>query len=227
MSNKKSSRIYIAIEGIDTCGKSTQISLLQDRYKEALFTKEPGGTKIGEELRDILLFGDEYRLSSSSEFFIFLADRAEHIDRVIVPNREKMVVSDRSLVSGIAYADIDELSRQFELEGAMRDAEDGDFVERKILEFNLFATKGIVPDLIVVLNLDRDELKRRISLKTHDKIESRGVDYLMNIQSRIIKTSKSLKALGSKVVIIDAGLSIEEISSKIEDEIKKFLKKQD
>ena len=94
--------MYAVIEGIDTAGKSTQLEILSKKYSDAIFTKEPGGTEVGLKLREMALNGEAK--SKIAEMFLFLADRAEHIEEIIKPNSENMVISDRSVISGIAYA---------------------------------------------------------------------------------------------------------------------------
>ncbi|MCK4874452.1 MAG: dTMP kinase, partial [Sulfurimonas sp.] len=84
--------MYIAIEGIDTAGKSTQIDAVSKNFPEAIVTKEPGGTEIGKEIRELVLSARAQ--SKKAEFLLFLADRAEHIKEVIEPNLEKMIISD-------------------------------------------------------------------------------------------------------------------------------------
>ena len=94
--------MYVVIEGIDTAGKSTQLEILSKKFSDAIFTKEPGATKLGSKLREMALNGEAK--SKIAEMFLFLADRAEHIEEVIKPNIDKMIISDRSVISGIAYA---------------------------------------------------------------------------------------------------------------------------
>ena len=94
--------MYVIFEGIDTCGKSTQIELLKQKYPNAIFTKEPGGTTLGDSLREILLHGSIK--SKYAEILLFLADRAEHFDEIIKINLDKDIFSDRGFISGIAYA---------------------------------------------------------------------------------------------------------------------------
>ena len=141
--------MYIAFEGIDTAGKSTQINLLKQVYKDALFIKEPGQTNIGKQLRE-MIFKDN--ISKKTELFLFLADRSETIETIIKPNKDKMIISDRSLISGIAYGL--EFFNLLELE-----------------MFNSFATDKIYPDLVIILKLDKDTLQKRLSIKSHDNIE--------------------------------------------------------
>lgn len=183
--------MYIVIEGIDTAGKSTQIQLLKERFPQAIFTCEPGGSQIGKRLRQILL-EEEMMMTHKAECLLFLSDRAEHIAQVIEPNLNRLIVSDRSLISGIAYA------------------QDLDFT--KMIELNLFATNGILPHLVVLLKLDRHELMRRLSMKHQDRIEQRGIDFLLKIQERMIRASEALQI---PLVQIDASNPTQEICEMI------------
>jgi dTMP kinase len=188
--------MYIVIEGIDTAGKSTQLNILAQRYKDAIFTKEPGGTDIGKKIRQIIL-NDNIK-SNISEMFLFLADRAEHIHKIIKPNQNKTIISDRSLISGIAYA------KNLPLEIAT--------------SLNLIAVDNILPTHTIMLELNKNELIKRLGSKENDNIESRGIKYLLNIQDRLKKVINLLKP---NHTIIDASLPINEISSQI----KLFLEK--
>lgn len=183
--------MYITIEGIDTAGKSTQIDALKTHYSDAIFTKEPGGSEIGAKIRELVLYGDIK--SKRAEMFLFLADRAEHIESVIKPNRENLIISDRSVVSGIAYA---------------MDDKNIDM----LIELNKIATDNILPDIAFILTLDIETLKYRLSQKESDSIESRGIDYLLNIQANLITASRKL---GIKTIEIDASQNIEEITQTI------------
>ncbi len=184
--------MYIVIEGIDTAGKSTQLDILKQKFPQAVFTKEPGGTAIGTKLRTMALNGEAK--SKVAEMFLFLADRAEHIEEVIKPNKEGMVVSDRSVISGISYA--------------------SNLPLEVVTSLNLIATSNILPSHVILLELSKDELTKRLSGKTNDSIEARGIDYLIDIQNRMKKT---VEILNLNHIFIDASLSIEEISKKIED----------
>ncbi len=189
--------MYLIVEGVDTAGKSTQIELLKKRLPNAHFTREPGGTKIGLEIRDMVLNGDIK--SHKSELFLFLADRAEHYLRVIKPNR--VVVSDRGFISGIAYA----------LENS--DNYDLDF----LIELNRFALDGRLPDFVVLLETNRELISKRLREKNEDTIEKRGIEYLLRVQENM---KKILIKLDIDHIIIDASKNID----KIENEIKGFIK---
>ena len=185
--------MYITIEGIDTAGKSTQIEALKTTYPKAIITKEPGATEVGKKLREIALFSEIK--SPIAELFIFLADRAEHIAEVVEPNLDKLIISDRSVISGLAYADVI-----------------GHFEMEKLIELNRFTCKDIFPKKAVILKLSREELTRRLSLKDHDKIEKRGIDYLLNIQDSLIKATKALHV---ELLEIDASLHVSDITAQI------------
>ena len=184
--------MYVVIEGIDTAGKSTQLEILKNKFKDAVFTKEPGGTALGLKLREMILNGEAK--SSLAEMFMFLADRAEHTQEIILKNKEKLIISDRSFISGIAYAKDEEIE--------------------KLIELNRIATSNIFPNKIILLVLSKDELENRLRQKEHDSIEKRGVDYLLEIQDRLKKT---ILKLNINHIFIDASKKIEEIEKEIED----------
>ena len=184
--------MYVVIEGIDTAGKSTQLNILHKKYEDAIFTKEPGATPLGLKLREMALNGEAK--SKIAEMFLFLADRAEHIEEVIKKYKHKMIISDRSVISGIAYAK--------------------DLPIEVVTTLNLIATSNILPSHIVLLELSKEELKKRLEGKTNDSIEKRGITYLLDIQERMIET---IKLLNLNYICIDASLSISEIEKEIED----------
>jgi len=190
--------MYIAIEGIDTAGKSTQIQKIKEHFTDAIITKEPGATEIGKDIREMVLSAKAQ--SKKAEFLLFLADRAEHIKEVIEPNLGKMIISDRSVVSGVAYALIQ-----------------GEISETAIVHMNRFATDGIYPEKVFLLKLTKEELEYRLSQKELDGIELRGAEYLLSIQDAIIKATKLLKL---ELVTIDATKSIEEITQEILNNMK-------
>jgi dTMP kinase len=191
--------MYIAIEGIDTAGKSTQISKLKEHFPYAIITKEPGGTEVGKEIREIVL--STKAKSKKAEFLLFLADRAEHVKEVIEPNRDKLIISDRSAISGIAYALVQ-----------------GEIEEKDLVSLNHFATNGIYPQKVFLLYLTKEELEFRLSQKKLDGIELRGSAYLLNIQKAIIEAANLLNI---ELITIDAKKSIDEIRDEILNNIRK------
>ena len=186
--------MYLIFEGVDTSGKSTQVELLHKAYPDAIVTKEPGGTKLGVKLREMILH--EGVQNHKSELFLFLADRAEHYHEVIKPNQEKLIISDRGFISGIAYA------------LANHPDYDLDF----LLKLNRFALDDTLPDLVILLQTNEMLIKQRMGEKSEDMIEKRGIDYLLRVQENMVDI---LKKLNIKYEIYDAAEPIESIHTKI------------
>ena len=185
--------MYILFEGIDTCGKSTQIELLAQQYPQVLTTHEPGGTAFGVKAREILLA--DSLASKRAELLLFLADRAEHYEEIIEPNKDKIVISDRGFLSGIGYA-----------------LANGDFDFKELVTLNKFALKNHFPDKIILFVTTMETLQQRTSEKELDGIELRGLEYLINVQT---KMQESLRKLDINYLEIDARESIENIHQKI------------
>jgi len=185
--------MYILFEGIDTCGKSTQIELLSKKHPEVVITKEPGGTPFGMKAREMLLTGS--LASKRAELLLFLADRAEHYEEVIKPNRDKLVISDRGFLSGIGYA-----------------LAHGDFDFDELIWLNKFALEGNFPDKIILFLTNMDTLRERTSQKSLDGIELRGLKYLLTVQEHM---KQSIIKLGIPHLFIDATDDIESIHQTI------------
>ncbi len=185
--------MYILFEGIDTCGKSTQIDLIADKYPEIVITHEPGGTPFGKKAREILLA--DSLASKRAELLLFLADRAEHYEEVIEPNKDSVIISDRGFISGISYA-----------------LANGDFDFDELVRLNQFALKDHFPDRIVLFLTDMETLKDRTSAKSLDGIELRGLEYLLSVQEHM---KESIIKLGIPHLFVDATDSIENIHQSI------------
>ena len=187
--------MYILFEGIDTCGKTTQIELVAKKFQNAIITKEPGGTEFGKHAREILL--NDSLSSKRAELLLFLADRAEHHEEVIKVNHDKLILSDRGFLSGIGYA-----------------LANGDFEFKHLLELNKFALEDTFPDLIILFETTMETLKERTSAedKELDGIELRGLEYLMSVQKHM---RESLEKLDIPYLLIDATDSIQNIEEKI------------
>ena len=191
--------MYVIFEGIDTCGKTTQIELLKDDFQDAIITREPGGTTFGKQIREILLL--DSLASKRAELLLFLADRAEHYTQIVKPNSNRLILSDRGFLSGIGYA-----------------LANGDFEFEYLMELNKFALEDRFPDLIILFETDMKTLKERTQNeeKILDGIELRGLKYLLNVQD---KMRESLKRLDIPYLLVDARDDINTIHKKIHTKI--------
>jgi len=185
--------MYILFEGIDTCGKSTQIELIADEHPEIVITKEPGGTPFGMKAREILLANS--LASKRAELLLFLADRAEHYEEVIKPNKNKLLISDRGFLSGIGYA-----------------LANHDFDFDELVKLNKFALENHFPDKVILFLTDMKTLKERTDAKSLDGIELRGLEYLLIVQEHM---KQSILKLGIPHLFIDATDNIENIHQTI------------
>jgi len=193
--------MYVLFEGIDTCGKSTQIELISQKHPEIIITHEPGGTPFGKKAREILL--SDSLASKRAELLLFLADRAEHYQEVILPNRDKFVISDRGFLSGIGYA-----------------LANGDFDFDELVNLNRFALDGHFPDKIILFLTDMKTLEERTSAKSLDGIELRGLEYLLRVQEHMKQT---ILKLDIPHLFIDATEDIETIHTQITDYLRNTL----
>ena len=185
--------MYVLFEGIDTVGKSTQIKRIALRHPEAITTHEPGGTDFGRDARAILLQGDVQ--SDRAELLLFLADRAEHYDEIIAPNRDGLVISDRGFLSGIGYA-----------------LASGDTGLEELIALNQFALRGDWPDEIIFFQTDLPTLRERMEAKEHDEIEQRGLLYLLEVQQHMLD---ALNILNIPYLVVDATRKPEAVQASI------------
>lgn len=188
--------MLINFEGVDGVGKSTQINMLKEIYKDAIITKEPGGTELGLMIREYLI-NNASKISQRAEIFLFLADRAEHYEKVLKPNYGNLILSDRSFVSGLAYAM----------------ANDDNLDIKTLIELNKFALCSDFGDKFVFLKADENLIRQRLfSRGQNDDIENRGIEYLMRVQGFM---SIILADLKFDVLEVDASLNPEVIQEKI------------
>lgn len=163
MGSAKRRGIFITFEGVEGCGKSTQATRLAAHLRErgyaVMLTREPGGTPLGEKIRDILLDLGQSGMLPEAELFLYMASRAEHVALVIEPalEREEIVIADRFGDASVAY------------QGGGRG-----LGSALVESLNQVATRGVKPDVTILLDLDPecglDRLSRRGGGK--DRIES-------------------------------------------------------
>ena len=195
--------LFITFEGADGCGKTTQIELLnkylQQKGFKTLVTREPGAKGLGEKLREILLNYDG-EVSPNCESFLFLADRAQHVDCVIKPALKDgvIVLCDRHTDSTVAYQGY---GRQLDIE--------------QIKKLNEIAVNGLKPDLTIVFDIDIETSMQRVG-KTKDRMESAGMDFFNRVRNGYLAIAKEEP---NRVKVINAADTIERIHEKVVNEV--------
>jgi dTMP kinase len=201
--------IFVTFEGIEGCGKSTQLAMLADwlaeRERETVVTREPGGTVIGEKIRELLKAGTRNDIFSiRAEILLFEASRAQHMEEVILPAIEagKCVLCDRFFDSTVVY------------QGAARAIDDN-----IVKFFNEFASYGHSPDMTIFQDISVDESFRRIALRHNgkDRIEQESQDFFEKVRRGYLLLAQS----NSRFFMVDGGGDIVTIHRKIADEFAK------
>ena len=201
--------LFITFEGADGCGKTTQIELLnkylQQKGFKTLVTREPGAKGLGEKLREILLNYDG-EVSPNCESFLFLADRAQHVDCVIKPALKDgvIVLCDRHTDSTVAYQGY---GRQLDIE--------------QIKKLNEIAVNGLKPDLTIVFDIDIETSMQRVG-KTKDRMESAGMDFFNRVRNGYLAIAKEEP---NRVKVINSADTIERIHNQVVELVEKAVNK--
>ena len=201
--------LFITFEGADGCGKTTQIELLNKYLQEngfkTLVTREPGAKGLGEKLREILLNYDG-EVSPNCESFLFLADRAQHVDCIIKPALKDgvIVLCDRHTDSTVAYQGY----------GRLLDIE-------QIKKLNEIAVNGLKPDLTIVFDIDIETSMQRVG-KTKDRMESAGMDFFNRVRNGYLAIAKEES---NRVKVINSADTIEEIHNQVVKLVEKAVNK--
>lgn len=191
--------MFISFEGIDKGGKSTQISLLVNYLKKKKYqvvpTCEPGGTRLGKEIERMLLESSVGQISDKAELFLYLADRSEHVKKVIKPalEKDKIVISDRFADASLAYQGY---GRGLDIHW--------------IDELNKRATQGISPELTFLLDINPELAKKRS--KEKDRIENEEIAFHQRVRQGYLEIARSQP---KRVKTINGEESIEEIQLAI------------
>ena len=190
------------LEGVEGAGKTTQVELLRHRFSQEgvshTVSREPGGTAVGEGIRELLLERREMEISPETELFLILAARAAFVREVVTPAlaRGEVVLADRFQLSTFAYQGF---GRGLELE-AVRTA-------------NRFATGGLSPDLTVLLDVPVLEGlgRQRAMGKVRDRMEDGGQDFLRKVREGY----RTLAREEEDVVLLDGTLSSEAVHGRV------------
>ncbi|MFJ2059551.1 dTMP kinase [Streptomyces sp. NPDC087908] len=199
---------FIALEGGDGAGKSTQVQALADWIRakghEVVVTREPGATPIGKRLRSILLDVSSAGLSNRAEALLYAADRAEHVDSLVRPALERgaIVLSDRYIDSSVAY------------QGAGRDLS-----PTEIARISRWATDGLVPHLTVVLDVSPETARERFT-EAPDRLESEPPEFHARVRAGFLALAA---ADPGRYLVVDAGQEPEAVTTVVRHRLDRML----
>ena len=198
--------MFVTFEGVDWSGKSTQAELLADwlraQGRTVLATREPGGTPVGEAVREVVLHGHD--MTPWAEAALYAAARADHVEHAIRPalERGEDVVCDRYIDSSVAY------------QGAARG-----LGEDKVLELNLTVTRGLLPDRTFLVLLDPEEAWRRGGGEP-DRIEREGAEFMRLVDAAY----RSLAAASpNRIIALDGARPAAEIAEEVREHVHRLL----
>ncbi len=203
--------IFIVLEGIDGCGKSTQINYLSKWLRDSgilpnesklILTREPGGTNLGNSIRSLLLNDIKESPQPLTELLLYAADRSQHVSQVILPmiDNGNWVISDRFSSSTMAYQGF------------------GRKLNKAIIkELEDIACQGVKPDLTIFLDISVEESIRRRKSKKEDRIESEGKKFL-----ECVSNGFKLIAKNENWITIPADESEEKVRTKIQKRLISF-----
>ena len=197
---------FLSVEGLDGSGKGTQIERLSDALDrwgfEVVHTREPGGTPIGEKIREILLDRENTGMTDVTEALLYAASRAQHVREKILPAvaEGKVVLCDRFLDSSVAY------------QGGGRN-----LGIDKVLEINAPAVDGTLPDLTVYLDIDhRESLRRRCAASEPDRMEMEADSFHARVENGY---HELIARDPERFVVVDAAKTREEIAAEIQEKV--------
>nr|WP_251030976.1 MULTISPECIES: dTMP kinase [unclassified Exiguobacterium] len=196
--------MFITVEGPDGSGKSTQLQLLVENLKQKgydiVVTREPGGTTVGNQIREVLLSPDHHEMTPRVEMMLYAASRAQNVEQVIRPALERgaIVLCDRFIDASIAYQGY---GLQYDLD--------------QIRSLNEWATNGLTPDLTFLFDLNPERASARMKDRGQlDRIESRDQAFHERVYAGF---QTLLKQYPERIVRIDADQSIECIQDEVLD----------
>ncbi|MFE3645118.1 dTMP kinase [Streptomyces sp. NPDC059169] len=199
---------FIALEGGDGAGKSTQVEALAEWIRakghEVVVTREPGATPVGKRLRSILLDVSSAGLSNRAEALLYAADRAEHVDTVVRPALERgaIVISDRYIDSSVAY------------QGAGRDLS-----PTEIARISRWATDGLVPHLTVLLDVSPETARERFT-EAPDRLESEPAEFHQRVRAGFLTLAA---ADPGRYLVVDAGQEPEAVTTVVRHRLDQML----
>ncbi len=191
---------FIALEGGEASGKSTQARIL-GKAINAVVTREPGGTALGARMREILLSKDTVGLTSRAEALLMAADRAQHVEEVVRPTLEagRHVITDRHSGSFIAYQGY---GRGLDIDA--------------VTKLTQWATAGLRPDLVVLIDVSSDRTSTRRNATQHDRLDAEDAAF----HDRVASGFRSLAVADPATwVIVDGDGTVNQVQHRIRDAI--------
>jgi len=194
--------LFVTFEGGDGVGKSTQAALLEDwlraQGRDVVRTREPGGTDVGQRVREIVLHHRGH-IDARAEALLYAADRAHHVATVVRPAiaRGDVVIQDRYLDSSVAY------------QGAGRVLD-----PQQVRDLSLWAVDGLLPDVTILLDLDETSARRRLDAddKPFDRLEAEQAEFHARVRAAFLTLADAEPA---RFLVVDASLPVDEIAALV------------
>ncbi len=191
--------MFISIEGIDGSGKTTQANRLINKISNSRYLREPGGTQVGEAIRNIVLNNDFEKIAPTTEALLYATARAQLVDEVVLPllDENVCIICDRFVDSSIAYQAIGRNLKVDDVRG-----------------INLFATKGLLPDVTFLIDISGELGYSRVTKQGEaDRIEKEGAVYYEKVRQAFLNLANNEP---HRFFVINGNQSIDDIENEIE-----------
>ncbi len=200
--------MFFSIDGCDGTGKTTQVELfcqwLRQQGHEVFVCRDPGSTRLGEAVRELLLHRDDLEIARRSEMLLYMAARAQLVDEVVRPAlaQGSTVVSDRFLLANVVY------------QGHAGGLDPG-----TLWEVGLFATGGLLPDLTIVLDMPAAPAAARLNRRL-DRMEQQGVEFHARVRQGFLDEAA---CRSDRIVVVDASRSVEAVQAEVRRVVQRFV----
>ncbi len=197
--------LFVSFEGGEGSGKSTIIKLIAEKFENVVLTREPGGTKIAEQIREIILDTENTEMNLRTEALLYASSRAQHVEEVIKPAlaSNKLILCDRYIDSSVVYQSI---------------ARGNDIEDIKMI--NNFAMKGIHPDITFLFDIQPSVALKRVSKRSEsDRLDLEKFDFHKKIYDGYNYLFDNKLFYAKNIYKINADRSVEEIFNEVYNKI--------